>query len=59
VREYINSILDSIDADNKSANAKENYQKAVKEMKEAIENSTSTMMTSFGQGLTTTFRGIS
>lgn len=58
-RTYAKSVADSVKADNKAIVAKQNYAKSVAETKKAVKEASSAMMTSFGQGLTTTFRGVS
>ena len=59
MQEYGGAIADNIDKQNKSFEAQQNYKKNVEETKEVIKQASSAMTTSFGQSLTTTFRGIS
>lgn len=59
IRQYIKEKLGVVDAENAAAQANENYDDSLNKTKDAIKNASSNMMTSFGQGLTTTFQGIS
>lgn len=59
MQEYGGAIADNIDKQNTNFEAQQNYKKNVEETQKAIEQASSTMKTSFGQSLTTTFRGVS
>ena len=59
MKEYGKAVADNIDKKNKDIIANQNYKKSVEGTENALAKAKKEMMTSFGQGLTTTFRGVS
>lgn len=59
IRKYIKEKLEVVDAENQAEQANDNYNQSLDNTKKAIKDATSEMKSSFGKGVTDTFRGIS